>query len=185
VGGAFMQIKLNCFNQGILQGTVKKLVTDGERSKFLIKSKNVTMPCRVDCRVPEGLKEGDFVTVHCKLRYSNDYETHKLILEKIMISEFTNTPVNHFLLEGYMIETINTGKGVFSWMFRHNALRADGDLYRCLIEVVTYGKIAERLTAFVKPDSLYIVTGELINSGKKVVICADHVKDSKAINRDI
>jgi hypothetical protein len=175
-----MQIKLNCDNRGILQGEVRKL-TEG---KFLLKSKEVTIPCRVDCRI-DGIKEGDFVQVNYRLRYSNDNETHKLILEKVRHCKVTDTPVNQIAIEGYAIEPINSREGYLSYMFRNNTLTSSGEVYRCLIEVESYGAVAKRLTTFIKPESLYMVVGELVSKGKKITINAEYAKDSKAITRDI
>lgn len=176
-----MQIKLNCDNRGIIQGHVKKL----SGNKFILKSELVTVPCRVDCRVPEGLKDDDFVQINYRLRYSNDNDTHKLIVEKVRAVAETINPVNQVSIEGYAIEPINSSKGVLSWVFRNNTLNSQGEVYRCLIECTGYGKVAERLVTFIKPEQLYMVVGSLVSQGKKIGIEIEYAKDSKAINRDI
>jgi hypothetical protein len=175
-----MQIKLNCENRVIIQGRVKKLTED----KFILKSELVTIPCRIDCRLPMGLKEDDQVTVYAKLRYSNDNDTHKLILERVLICD-TKTPINFISLEGYPIEPINSCKGVLSWMLRHNVLHSSGDIYRCLIEIYGYGKVAERIGSFIKPEELYMIVGSLASKNNKIVINVEYMKDSTAIVRSI
>ena len=175
-----IEAKLNCNNRVWLQGKVSKL-TDG---KFIIKSEQISIPCRVDCRLPDGLKDGDFIQISAKLRYSNDHDTHKLILDKVRICAETNTPVNEIVIEGYQIQRTMTGKGIISYMLRNNTLTNDGSVYRCLIEIIGYGKVAEKMSDL-HEGVLYEIVGNLVLANGKIKVNVEYTKPSKEIIRDV
>jgi len=175
-----MKIKLNCENRCIVQGEVKKLI-DG---KFLLKSSGLTIPCRIDCRVPNGLKDGDNVTCFSRLRYSNDHGTHKLILEKIVVGELVKNPINYIAIEGYPLDPIVYAGGVLEFTMRSNTLTSGGDIYRCLIKCLIYGAAAKRIYEFIKTEKLYMFIGTLVQDSKAVIFNVEYVKDSEPITRE-
>lgn len=174
-----MQIKLNCENRVLIQGRITEL----SKEKFTLKSNGLKVLCRVDCKMPSNLKDNDWVTIQGKLRYSNDHDTHKLIVERMRGISETSTPINQIVIEGYPLEIVK-GANMVRFMLRHNVLNSKGELYRCLVECFAFSKVAERIGRFIENEKLYLVVGELVGKDKKVQIDVEYVKDNTAIIRE-
>jgi len=175
-----MEIKLNCENRVLVQGRAVNI----RGNKFTLKSEGLRIPCRVDSQIPGNFKDGDYVTIRGKLRYSNEHDSHKLIVERLSVINEVKDFVNHIAIEGYPLEIVRDD-GTLSFTLRHNILNNKGEVYRCLVDCIAYSRVADRLSRFMEKEKLYLIVGELVGKDKKVKIDVEYAKDSKAIVRNV
>lgn len=175
-----MKIKVNCYNLVILQGKIKSIESKQNAGKALTRLLLITgnytasVYCYALLAGSRLLKEGSYITVIGKLRYSTDSKGYKIIATELYHAH-EGAQFSLVTIEGYF----------FGEQFKHFSANKGGEVYMLPLKVVFDTGKKERTEELIKEDKPYILEGLMqYDVDSKLSIKGRHIRCTKPVEME-